>query len=126
MGGALPPPLGWAPDVGDGGSDQWLVGEAVYVSSCQHPKKIWKENYVVWTALEPWLNAFTCMPLTRVFQVVLRGRVFQIAVRDGGNLSTGGIRNFASCEYWTSIKIKISMTCVSKEYESKTKNVFIG
>ena len=27
------------------------------------------------------------------------------------------------CEYWTSIKIKISMTCVSKEYEIKTKMV---
>ena len=24
------------------------------------------------------------------------------------------------CEYWTSIKIKINMTCVSKEYEIKT------
>ena len=27
----------------------------------------------------------------------------------------------AFCEYWTSIKIKINMTCVSKEYEIKTK-----
>ena len=27
----------------------------------------------------------------------------------------------AFCEYWTSIKIKISMTCVSQEYEIKTK-----
>ena len=26
------------------------------------------------------------------------------------------------CEYWTLIKIKINMTCVSKEYEIKTKN----
>ena len=25
------------------------------------------------------------------------------------------------CEYWTSIKNKINMTCVSKEYEIKTK-----
>ena len=42
----------------------------------------------------------------------------------------------AFCEYWTSIKIKISMICVLKEYEIKTnkngtgtittaKNVFI-
>ena len=29
----------------------------------------------------------------------------------------------ALCEYWTSIKIKISMTCVSKEYETQTKMV---
>ena len=29
----------------------------------------------------------------------------------------------AFCEYWTSIKIKISMTCVSKGYEIKTKMV---
>ena len=29
----------------------------------------------------------------------------------------------AFCEYWTSIKIKVSMTCVSKEYEIKTKMV---
>ena len=27
----------------------------------------------------------------------------------------------AFCEYWTSIKIKINMTLVSKEYEIKTK-----
>ena len=27
----------------------------------------------------------------------------------------------AFCEYWTSIKMKINMTCVSKEYEIKTK-----
>ena len=27
----------------------------------------------------------------------------------------------AFCEYWTSIKIKINMTCVFKEYEIKTK-----
>ena len=29
----------------------------------------------------------------------------------------------ASCEYWTSIKIKISITCGYKEYEIKTKMV---
>ena len=29
----------------------------------------------------------------------------------------------AFCEYWTSIKIKISTTCVSKEYGMKTKMV---
>ena len=27
----------------------------------------------------------------------------------------------AFCEYWTSIKMKVNMTCVSKEYEIKTK-----
>ena len=38
-----------------------------------------------------------------------------------------------NCQYWTSIKIKISMTCVYKEYEVKIKamntaknKVFIG
>ena len=25
---------------------------------------LWKENYVAWIALEPWLNACPCMPLT--------------------------------------------------------------
>ena len=29
------------------------------------------------------------------------------------------------CEYWTSIKIKISMTCVSKDYKITTK-IFLG
>ena len=29
----------------------------------------------------------------------------------------------AFCEYWTSIKIKISMTCAYKEYEIETKMV---
>ena len=29
----------------------------------------------------------------------------------------------AFCEYWTSLKIKISMTCVSKEYKIKTKMI---
>ena len=29
----------------------------------------------------------------------------------------------AFCEYWTSIKIKLSITCVSKEYEIKIKMV---
>ena len=28
-----------------------------------------------------------------------------------------------TCEYWTSIKIEITMTCVSKKYEIKTKMV---
>ena len=32
-------------------------------------------------------------------------------------------KKMAFCEYWTSIKIKISMTCVSKEYKIKTKMV---
>ena len=45
------------------------MGGAVYISSCQHTEeKIWKENCVVWIALEPWLNACPCMPLIRVFQ----------------------------------------------------------
>ena len=77
----------------------------------------------------------------------LNCRVFQMAIRNG----EGGIRNFAGgniftgqwepgeewfwpfepflkletdfCEFWTSIKIKISMTCVSKDYEIRTKMV---
>ena len=78
-------------------------------------------------------------------------RVFQISIRSGGGRGGGGgIGNFtvgweffyrvkgtwggvilttgtffklkpAFCEYWASIKIKINMTCVSKEYEIKTK-----
>ena len=76
-------------------------------------------------------------------------KVFQIGVRGGEEAKCGGrgIRNFAEefygwwepeqewfwrfkpfsmlktgfCEYWISIKIKISMICVSKEYEMKTK-----
>ena len=41
VGGALsplPPPLDWAPGVGDGGSNYRLVGEALYISSYQHTK----------------------------------------------------------------------------------------
>ena len=77
----------------------------------------------------------------------LNCRVFQMTIRNG----EGGIRNFAGgniftgqwepgeewfwpfepflkletdfCEFWTSIKIKISMTCVSKDYEIRTKMV---
>ena len=30
----------------------------------------------------------------------------------------------AFCEYWTSIKAKISVTCLFKEYETKTKMVY--
>ena len=51
----------------------------------------------------------------------------------GGLLGEGNLRSdfwgfkpfskliLAVCEYLTSIKIKIKMTCVSKEYEIKTK-----
>ena len=38
-----------------------------------------------------------------------------------GENQFGGIRKTAFCEYWTSIKIKINMTCVSEVYEIKTK-----
>ena len=31
------------------------------------------------------------------------------------------VQKTAFCEHWTSIKIKINITCVSKEYEIKTK-----
>ena len=44
-----------------------------------------------------------------------------------GNLSRSGFYNLnlktAFCEYWTSIKNKISMICVYREYEIKTKMV---
>ena len=33
----------------------------------------WKENYFVWIALEPWLNACPCMPQARVLKRALRG-----------------------------------------------------
>ena len=75
---------------------------------------------------------------------VLYNGVFQIAVRDWGKLEMllGGIfligwrkpeeewfwrleplskLKIAFCEYWASIEMKINMTCVSKEYEIKTK-----
>ena len=36
----------------------------------------------------------------------------------GGNLWRSGFDHLTTfCEYWTSIKIRISMTCVSKEYD---------
>ena len=38
-------------------------------------------------------------------------------------LLTFSMLKTAFCEYWTSINIKISMTCVLKEYEIKTKMV---
>ena len=49
----------------------------------------------------------------------------------GGNLSRSDFDHLnifsklktAFCEYWASTKIKISMTCVSKEYGIKTKIV---
>ena len=66
-----------------------------------------------------------------------RLRVFQIAVMgSGGNFFTGWrepeedwfwqFKPFsklktAFCKYWTLIKIKINMTCVSKEYQIKKK-----
>ena len=116
------------------------MGEAAYISSCQHTKKkTWKENYVAWIALEAWLNACPCMFLTRVFQIGV-----------GGIPLGGGDGNFAwrirftwwwkpekwfwpfepfsrpkttFCKYWTFIKIKIGLTCVYNEYEVKIKKV---
>ena len=32
----------------------------------------------------------------------------------------------AFCEFWTSIKMKISMTCAYKESEIKTKMIYTG
>ena len=76
---------------------------------------------------------------------------FQIVLRGTRNSPSGAMGNFAEgeffllsgnlarsyndysnlfsklkrtfCKYWTSIKIKISMTCVYKEYEIKIKMV---
>ena len=67
-------------------------------------------------------------------------RFFQIVVRGGGGRGDFVTRwwepaewfwwfkafsklKTAFCEYWTSIKIKINVTCVPKEYETKTKMV---
>ena len=48
-----PPPFEWRR-----GEHLATSGGAVYISSYQHTeKKIWKENYVAWIALEPSLNA---------------------------------------------------------------------
>ena len=74
-GGALLPPIGvgnwcrrWGEQLATSG------GGRVYISSCQHTeKKIGQENYVAWIALEPWLNACPCMPLTKVFQIGVEG-----------------------------------------------------
>ena len=84
VGWALPPfPIGvgtWCPKL----ENQLATsGGAVYISSIQHTKKnIWKENYVVWIVLEPWLNACPWMSLTRVFQILFSG---------GGGGGGGGV-----------------------------------
>ena len=53
-----------------------------------------------------------------------RGFFYQVVGSWGGViLSIQTIFKAALCEYWTAIKIKISMTCVSKEYDIKTKMV---
>ena len=106
----------------------------VITSSCYlyHPPTPQKNYY-----LDVWY-------IYRVFQIVVRGG-------GGVSTQWGGIRNFteggrifftgcwqpeeewfwqckpfskletAFCEYWTSIKIKLNTTCVSKEYETKRK-----
>ena len=59
--------------------------------------------------------------------VLVNFRVFQIAVRvggrGGGNFPISNLSKLkaAFCEYWVSLKIKISMTCGSKEHEIKQK-----
>ena len=57
-------------------------------------------------------------------EILLEGESFLLG---GGNLRRSDLdhSNFlklrtAFCEYWISIKVKISMTCVRKEYEIKT------
>ena len=57
--------------------------------------------------------------------ILLRGRgVYRVKGTWGGMILA--VQTFfkaetASCEYWTSIKFKSNMTCVSTEYETKTK-----
>ena len=56
---------------------------------------------------------------------ILKGGIFYQAKGTWGRVILT-IRTFfkakkAFCEYWTSIKMKINMACVSKEYEVKTK-----
>ena len=100
-----PPAIGedtWCRRWGGGGWGQIATsgGSSLYqLRSYQHTeKKIWKKNYAAWIALEPWLNACACMPLTRVFQVALRrggwfphGEEWEALVKEfnlygGGNL----------------------------------------
>ena len=79
----------------------------------------------------------------RVFQIGVRGGWenpssggLELEILPGGDLFNGwrvpeeqwswrfkpfSKLKIALSEYWTSIKIKINMTCVSKEYEIKTK-----
>ena len=42
------------------------------------------------------------------------------------NLVVGTKLKIAFCEFWTSIKMKISLTCVYKESEIKTKMIYTG
>ena len=95
-----------------------------------------------------WKNSVICLVIMFIPTDV---RVFQISVRGGGGKSPsgGGIGNFTGgdfftdrrepeeerfwrfepfsklnsflCKYWTSIKTKINMTCVPKEYKIRTK-----
>ena len=75
---------------------------------------------------------------TRVFQIVARGGedslsgwesetlLGRIFLPGEGNLrrsdfGDSNLFSIAFCEYWTSIKIKINMTCASKEYDIKTE-----
>ena len=58
-------------------------------------------------------------------EILLEGGIFYWVKRTQGEVILT-IRTFfklktAFCEYWASIKIKINMTCLYKEYEIKTK-----
>ena len=56
---------------------------------------------------------------------ILLGEFFYQVVRTWGGVTLASDSKLkkACCEYWTSIKINISVTCVSKDYEIKTKVV---
>ena len=93
---------------------------------------LWKENYVVWIALEPWVNACHCMPLTRVFQIALRGGVEFLPKWGGMGNFTREILTFKSFsklkttfgKYWTSrLKSKLAWPVCTKSMKLKMVQV---
>ena len=60
--------------------------------------------------------------MLKYYTGVVYGTIFNMNIYLWKKLKTYQM-NTAFCEYWISIKIKISKNCVSKEYEIKTKIV---
>ena len=111
-----------------------LFWEAIFWHS------ITEKYFMIWYSLEN-----SIMQMFRIFQKVVRGGwenptppQWEVGIGSftGGDFFTGWREpeeewfwrfepfsklKTAFCENWTSIKIKIDMACVSKEYELKTK-----